>query len=85
MRLALAKAQPVEAPGGHPERPPPRALDDSPRIGQELAEIKRLLKGQRSEYEAAPAILRRLTEIERHMRLTEVPAAPRPTRRHPVG
>ena len=30
-------------------------------------------------------ILRRLTEIERHLRLTETPQAPRPSRRHPMG
>ena len=29
--------------------------------------------------------LRRLTEIERHLRLTEMPQAPRPSRRHPMG
>ena len=49
------------------------------------AAVHRLRENQRSENESLQPILRRLTEIERHLRLTETPEAPRPSRRHPIG
>ena len=49
------------------------------------AAVHRLGVNQRSESESLQPILRRLTEIERHLRLTETPEAPRPSRRHPIG
>ena len=48
------------------------------------AAVHRLGVNQRSESESLQPILRRLTEIERHLRLTETPEAPRPSRRHPM-
>jgi len=48
------------------------------------AAVHRLRENQRSESESLQPILRRLTEIERHLRLTETPEAPRPSRRHPM-
>jgi hypothetical protein len=48
------------------------------------AAVHRLHEKQRSESESLQPILRRLTEIERHLRLTETPEAPRPSRRHPM-
>ena len=48
------------------------------------AAVHRLGENQRSESERLQPILRRLTEIERHLRLTETPEAPRPSRRHPM-
>ena len=48
------------------------------------AAVHRLRENQRSESENLHPILRRLTEIERHLRLTETPEAPRPSRRHPM-
>ena len=49
------------------------------------AAVHRLRESQRSESESLQPVLRRLTEIERHLRLTETPEAPRPSRRHPMG
>jgi len=49
------------------------------------AAVHRLRENQRSESESLQPILRRLTEIERHLRLTEMPEAPPPNRRHPMG
>ena len=49
------------------------------------AAVYRLRENQRGESESLQPILRRLTEIERHLRLTEMPEAPRPNRRHPMG
>ena len=49
------------------------------------AAVHRLRENQRSESESLQPILRRLTEIERHLRLTETPQAPQPSRRHPMG
>jgi len=53
------------------------------------AAVHRLRENRRSESESESEslqpILRRLTEIERHLRLTETPEAPRPSRRHPMG
>ena len=47
--------------------------------------VRRLRENQRSEGESLQPILRRLTEIERHLRLTETPRAPQPSRRDPMG
>ena len=49
------------------------------------AAVHRFRENQRTESESLQPILRRLTEIERHLRLTEMPEAPRPNRRHPMG
>ena len=49
------------------------------------AAVHRLRESQHSESESLQPILRRLTEIERHLRLTETPQAPRPSRRNPMG
>jgi hypothetical protein len=49
------------------------------------AAVHRLRENQRSESESLQPILRRLTEIERHLRLTETPQAPQPSRRRPMG
>ena len=49
------------------------------------AAVHRLRDNQRTENESLQPILRRLTEIERHLRLTETPQAPRPSRRNPMG
>jgi hypothetical protein len=48
------------------------------------AAVHRLRENHRSESESLQPILRRLTEIERHLRLIETPEAPRPSRRHPM-
>jgi hypothetical protein len=40
---------------------------------------------RRNELEALPLPLKRITEIERHLRLTEVPVMPRVSRRFPLG
>ena len=48
------------------------------------AAVHRLREDHRSECESLQPILRRLTEVERHLRLTETPQAPRPIRRHPM-
>ena len=49
------------------------------------AAVHRLRESQRSESESLQPILRRLTEIERHLRLTEMPQTPWSSRRHPMG
>ena len=54
-------------------------------LRQLTAAVRRLGVNQRSESESLQPILRRLTEIERHLRLNETPEAPRPSRRHPMG
>jgi len=54
-------------------------------LGRLTATVHRLREDQRSDRENLLPILRRLTEIERHLRLTEMPQAPRPSRRHPMG
>lgn len=47
-----------------------------------LDEVKRL---GRHERESLPALLRRVTEIERLLRLTELHVSARSTRRRPLG
>jgi hypothetical protein len=76
---------------------PPAALSAAPlptveadaKLRQDLAEIKELLKGQRqrerNERESVQPILRRLTEIERVLKATELHVPPRTSRRHPMG
>jgi len=54
-------------------------------LGRLTATVHRLREDQRSDRENLLPILRRLTEIERHLRLTEMPQAPRPSRRYPMG
>lgn len=50
-----------------------------------MGEVHRLRQQRRNEHESLPAVLKRISEIERHLRLTEIPTAPKPTRRHPMG
>jgi hypothetical protein len=58
------------------------------RVGEELrrltGEIRSLRQQQHNEREALPALLRRLTEIERALKLTELHIPPRLTRRRPL-
>jgi hypothetical protein len=58
------------------------------RVGAELRrlaeEIHSLRQQQHNEREALPALLRRLTEIERVLKLTELHIPPRQTRRRPL-
>jgi len=49
-----------------------------------LDELRALRRQRRSEHESIPAVLRRITEIERHLRLVETPTMPRITRRRPL-
>jgi hypothetical protein len=49
-----------------------------------MVELRTLRQVRRIEYESLPAVLRRVTEIERHLRLVETPAMPRITRRRPL-
>jgi hypothetical protein len=80
-------------PAAPPERPEPRNHDVTiepvaveTELKQELAEIKKLLKVERrNEYESGPAILRRITEIERLLKATELHVPPRTSRRNPMG
>ena len=58
-----------------------RVVDELRRL---TAAVHRLREDHRSESESLQPILRRLTEIERHLRLTETPEAPPPSRRHPM-
>jgi hypothetical protein len=86
VRLAGATERPVAA----PEPAPQAALSGSPDgLRQDLADIKSLLQSkrvrERNEHENLPAILRRVTEIERHLRLTELHQPPRASRRRPLG
>ena len=86
VRLALAKAPAAETPAVPAQQ---ETSPSSENLRQELVDIKRLLQGrharERNEHESLPAILRRVTEIERHLRLTETPVTPKPSRRHPVA
>ena len=54
-------------------------------IAGQLLELRALRQVRRSEHESLPAVLRRVTEIERHLRLVETPAMPRVSRRRPLG
>jgi hypothetical protein len=69
-----------------PAQPDPPVLVE---LHGELAEIKELLKRQRqrvrNEYESGPAILRRLTELERLIRGGDLHIPPKATRRYPTG
>jgi hypothetical protein len=49
-----------------------------------IDELAALRRQRRSEHESIPAVLRRITEIERHLRLVETPTMPRITRRRPL-
>jgi hypothetical protein len=49
-----------------------------------MGELRALLQQRRDEYEIPAAVLRRVTEIERHLRLVETPAMPRINRRRPL-
>ena len=50
-----------------------------------LAELRLLRQHGRNEYESLPAVLRRVSEIERHLRLTELHVPQVHTRRQPLG
>jgi hypothetical protein len=49
-----------------------------------MGELRVLRQQRRDQYEIPAAVLRRLTEIERHLRLVETPVAPRVSRRRPL-
>jgi hypothetical protein len=49
-----------------------------------MGEVHRLRQQRRNEHESLPAVLKRISEIERHLRLTEIPRAPRIGRRRPL-
>jgi hypothetical protein len=50
-----------------------------------MDEVKRLGHHQRDERESLPAMLRRITEIERVLKLTELHLPARSSRRRPLG
>jgi len=66
----------------HRQQSSDQVVDELRRL---TAAVHRLRESQRGESESLQPILRRLTEIERHLRLTETPQAPRPSRRNPMG
>jgi hypothetical protein len=49
-----------------------------------MDELRTLHQARRIEHESLPAVLRRVTDIERHLRLVEVPTMPRLSRRRPL-
>jgi hypothetical protein len=49
-----------------------------------MGEVHRLRQQRRNEHETLPAVLKRVSEIERHLRLTENPRAPRIGRLRPL-
>jgi hypothetical protein len=49
-----------------------------------MGEVHRLRQQRRNEHESLPAVLKRISEIERHLRLTEIPRAPRIGRLRPL-
>jgi hypothetical protein len=53
--------------------------------GDLLDELRRLGRYQRDERESLPALLRRVTEIERVLKLTELHLPARTSRRRPMG
>jgi len=69
-------------PKGIPNRWPREVAAEIRRLGDE---VERLRQQRRNEHETLPALLRRITSIERKLDLIEAPIAPRPTRRHPTG
>src|SRR6516225_7287638 len=69
-------------PKGIPNRWPGEVAAEIRRLSDE---IERLRQQRRNEHETLPALLRRVTSIERKLDLIEAPIAPRPTRRHPTG
>ena len=54
------------------------------RLDQVMGELQALRQQRRNAFEMPEGILRRLVEIERHLRLVETPAAPRISRRRPL-
>ena len=66
-----------------------RRLPVASAIEKHLAEIAALLaalnRRHRHEHESLPAVLRRLVAIERQLGLVEKPAAPKSSRRRPLG
>jgi hypothetical protein len=66
----------------------PELRDGLAEIRTELAELnssfQRLRQQRRDDLESGPAILTRLTAIERALGLTEPPRMPRPSRRKPL-
>jgi hypothetical protein len=49
-----------------------------------LLELRTLRQVRRNEHESLPAVLRRVTDIERHLALVESPTMPRVSRRRPL-
>jgi hypothetical protein len=55
-----------------------------PGIPGQLLELRTLRQARRNEHESLPAVLRRVTDIERHLALVETPQMPRLSRRRPL-
>ena len=49
-----------------------------------MDELRTLRQVRQIEHESVPAVLRLVTEIERHLRLVETPTMPRLSRRRPL-
>ena len=54
-------------------------------LERQRAELSRLRRYQRNERECLPTLLRKTTEIERVLKLTELHLSPRHSRRRPLG
>jgi hypothetical protein len=67
---------------GVPNRWPAALATEIRRLGDEVA---RLRLQRRNEQETLPALLRRLTEIERVLKGTDLHVPARATRRRPLG
>ena len=92
-------AKPIGRRAAGRRRRPPSGPRKSAAVAGQLLELRRLIEHQhaelmvelrilrqvrRIEHESLPAALRRVTDIERHLRLVETPAMPRITRRRPL-
>jgi hypothetical protein len=49
-----------------------------------MDELRTLRQARRIEHESLPAMLRRVTDIERHLHLVEIPTMPLLSRRRPL-
>jgi hypothetical protein len=77
--------------GARPNSGRPKGIPNTgwKNVGDELrrraAEVAKLHEQRREERETLPILLRKVTEIERVLKLREPPSPPRPSRRHPLG
>jgi hypothetical protein len=74
----------LPAGGRRPGAGRPRMPDIRSELAGIRTELARLRQQRRDELEAGPAILSRLSSIERALGLLEVPRMPRPNRRRPL-